>query len=59
MIIANFEHIATGYPKQCQITIFEYLMFKVVPNKFLDRMEKKFNLLLDYEFFFSGVTYVR
>jgi len=56
MYLANLEHVATGYPKQCEISFFEYAMFKIAPNKFLNRLERKFDFQLDYEFFFNGVT---
>lgn len=59
MYIARFEHIATGYPKQCEITLFEYLLFNIFPNKFLNRIQTKFDIILDIDFFFEGVTYVR
>lgn len=59
MYIAKFEHIATGYPKQMSITFWEYLMYRISPNTFQNRMETKLGIQIDYEFFFNGVTYVR
>ena len=58
MYLVRLEHIATGYPKQVKISFFEYLFFKLFPNKMLNRLEQQLGIQLDYEYFFEGVDRV-
>jgi hypothetical protein len=58
MYIVSLEHIATGYPKQVQISLIDFLLFKLFPNYMCDGLEKEMNICLDYEYFYNGVKHV-
>ena len=55
MYIANFEHIATGYPKRVGIPLHIFLLAKFDADLALDWIEKTFGISLE-DFFFEGVV---
>jgi hypothetical protein len=59
MYIARLEHIATGYPHQVQISFFEYLMYKIMPETLVRSLESQLGMEFELDYFFEGVTYVK
>lgn len=62
MYVARLTHIATGYPKQVEISVFDYLgvkVFKTGYDQLCKALESKLGIDFELDYFLDGVDHVK
>jgi hypothetical protein len=62
MYVARLTHIATGYPAQVEISLFDYLNFKVFKSGYellCSSIESKLGIDFELDYFIDGVDHVK
>ena len=62
MYVARLTHIATGYPKQVEISVFDYLgvqVFKSGYDTLCDSLQSKLGIDFELDYFLEGVDHVK
>jgi hypothetical protein len=62
MYVARLTHIATGYPKQVEISFFDYLKADVFNGGYddlCDSLQSKLGIDFELDYFLEGVDHVK